>query len=953
VIESVNRQKKKFSYFAIATGIIIIFLLTLVLLSPRFINVEAVKEKIVASVSQKLKGNVDVQKVDISFFPRPHVIIHQARLSLRGKTRGTIESLRVYPEILPLLGGKVRIAKIHAESPEFSLSIPEDELLPKAETGKKDLTILKDLPLDVSDLVIVIKKGKLDLYENNQILLPLQNIDSRIVFPPEELKISVSFTSNFSKNILFILRRFVKDEVFLKEIDNIKDIKGSVQGRLVLDGSIASIKPHVDISEFNISASYQRTPYPLTIRGGHFSSDGKKIHINNLSGTLGKSSFSGLTAQLTLGNSPHFDITSGKSFILLEDIHRWLSSYNKLKTSLKDISSIKGAVTLSSINLTGPLYHPQDWRFRGMGSAENISISSPLLPGPVNVTGKKFEVTEDYLTFTDVQTSMLDASYKISGDLRDTLRGLQNADIAFNGSIGPKAAQWLKDSTKLAPVLIVNKRFTFSDSHLIWEKSGNVFFQGNIKVQNGPDIFIDLLKNRSGLKINKLVIDEGTTHATLEFTLQENVLGLSFIGKVHGSTLEKLINLSHIPGGSVQGNFRTDINLEKPSGIIAQGNLSAENVVIPWKEKVPIKIENISLDADTNQFKIESALIRLGTNAFSLGGNLNSTEKGIMVDMELAADRIEWEPIRKLMEKDSEDRNTTKKDNAWLPPLHGILRLKSNNFIYDKITASPLHADITFSPDLTTVTVTNASVCGISTPGIVKILHDTVQLDFKPISHGQELKPTLNCFTDKKSVITGRFDFSSTITAHGKSDQLLRSLEGKLDLRARDGRIYQAATLAKIFSLLNVTGIFKGNIPDLTKEGFSYQSFILRGNVENGIISLDEAIINAPTMEIVGTGDIDLVTEKMNIKILVAPLKTIDSVLEKIPLVRDITGRNLVSIPIKVSGDLENPEVSYLPVSDVGSGLLGIMERTIKLPVKVIQPLIPKEKKKEHDTSKD
>ena len=183
-----------------------------------------------------------------------------------------------------------------------------------------------------------------------------------------------------------------------------------------------------------------------------------------------------------------------------------------------------------------------------------------------------------------------------------------------------------------------------------------------------------------------------------------------------------------------------------------------------------------------------------------------------------------------------------------------------------------------------------------------------------------------------------------TLSAEGKSDQLLQSLQGKINFSAKDGRIYKATILPKIFSLINISGIFEGGLPDLVKEGFSYHSLIIQGDIENGKIFLKEAVIDAPSMEMVGMGNIDLAKKKIDLKVLVAPLKTVDSVLRKIPLVRNIVGRNLVAIPIKVTGDLENPEVSNLSPSAIGSGLLGIMEKVLKSPVNLIQPIIPGDK---------
>ena len=79
----------------------------------------------------------------------------------------------------------------------------------------------------------------------------------------------------------------------------------------------------------------------------------------------------------------------------------------------------------------------------------------------------------------------------------------------------------------------------------------------------------------------------------------------------------------------------------------------------------------------------------------------------------------------------------------------------------------------------------------------------------------------------------------------------------------------------------------------------------------------------------------------MDVTALIAPLKTIDFFIKKIPIVRDILGGSLISIPVGIKGSLENPNVTPIPPSAVGSGLLGIIKRTLQLPVKIIQPVSP------------
>jgi hypothetical protein len=59
-----------------------------------------------------------------------------------------------------------------------------------------------------------------------------------------------------------------------------------------------------------------------------------------------------------------------------------------------------------------------------------------------------------------------------------------------------------------------------------------------------------------------------------------------------------------------------------------------------------------------------------------------------------------------------------------------------------------------------------------------------------------------------------------------------------------------------------------------------------------------------------------------------------------IPVVSDILAGNFIAIPLAVSGKLDAPSVEVMPVSAVGSGLLGILERTLKAPVKLFEPAL-------------
>jgi len=103
--------------------------------------------------------------------------------------------------------------------------------------------------------------------------------------------------------------------------------------------------------------------------------------------------------------------------------------------------------------------------------------------------------------------------------------------------------------------------------------------------------------------------------------------------------------------------------------------------------------------------------------------------------------------------------------------------------------------------------------------------------------------------------------------------------------------------------------------------------------------------MDAPSFGMVATGEIDYVSKSVDLQLLAAPFSTIDSVIKRIPIVRNIMGGSLVAVPVRVTGNFTDLKTSYMPLAHVGSGLLGIMERTIKLPISIFQPSAPAEKK--------
>jgi len=1205
-----TRRKKIFRIAIIVLGAFLVLLLAFQLIVPKLINLESIKGKILASASEKVGGEVKCGKIGLSFFPYPHVVINQVSLSIPEKVKGSMDALGVYAKFLPLLKGKLQIAEVTLESPEFKVVLPkkatvkpEKELpAPSLDIPALSSQILVPLILEVPNLEVEIENGKLDLSQEDESLFFFKDITASVVLPPEGFKIRLSSTSNlwekmelestlnatdykgninielthfqphrlpsqlfsdaplkladssvnmsvdidlnglnnlqaeiqgsipflsfqngnkkvaiksrslkslfsldeneikFSlaelnldypkvnlsgsflsgrrtprvkmemegrdvdvpgvrevalalagdapvvqeifgivkggkvplitvasegstydqvgdlKNILIkghivegkimvpgveldladvkgdaviseavlhgenlearvgnswgregklklglgedddtfhleigvqadlaelppIMKRLIENKVFQEEMSLIEGLKGEAGGRLVLGETTKAVNPRVDVSKLNLSAKYRRIPYPIRINGGHFFYDETRIGVKNLTGKMGKSSFSQLSANVSLNKDPYLEVKSGIFDLSLGEIYSWVVSIEGSPIRPEDIKTLEGDIHISRLSLKGPLLKPEKWQRKTSWETRNAVVDSSLLPAPVKISEGKFEGQADLkgqkLSFKNVQVGMLDAAMTISGALNDYYKGLNNMDLSLDGVVGSESNRWVASLLKTPPQLVLRTPFSISKGHLRRKKNAETSFKADLVVPGGASISTDILYSPEEMRTKNLITDE-VSRASLAFRLKRRELGLQFTGNLKKETLNNLFVQNGFFYGWLEGDFQAYISLDHPMKSTAQGYLMGEDLIFPRELEIPLEVDKISLKAKERHVDVERATLVSGSQKMDVEGSLDFSPPGLVFNLDLQSNGISWTDIEGLLGEGNKENELEKGKASWDLPIQGTVKLKSEYFNYERFTWFPFHADITFAQNEIDVKVVQAKLCHIATPGSVKITPQDVSLDFDFASSDQELNPSLLCMSGQSSDYTGRFDLLGKIKARAKEDKLLEALNGNLEFTARDGRIRRSVPLQRVFAYLNVTKSLSGQLPDMTRDEFIYNSITAKATFQDGKAIFDEAIIDSPSMEIICQGYMDYIRNEIDLLILVAPLKTVDWVVKKIPLVRRVLQGALIAVPVKVSGDLSDPKVSPMSASAIGSSLLDIVKRTVELPVTVI-----------------
>jgi len=701
----------------------------------------------------------------------------------------------------------------------------------------------------------------------------------------------------------------------------------------------------VEVQALNLSAGYDRIPYPVQIESVQAGYGGGKIDVKNLNGAIGKSSFSGITAQIDLAGTPNIGVSSGKSILLLEEIYAWLTSLEKFKVPLQDLKSLQGALALSFMNLQGPLTQPGKWDFRILAEVERLAMEASMLPGPLVVRAAQLDVTPERILLQDSEVNLLDASLRVSAGVHGWQQGWNRLEGTFRGNLGAHSMGWAFTYFHVPENLKIQAPLAIRQTRVGWDRRGEIQVSGNLRWPEGPSLAIDLLYNAETLALNRLLMEDEQSQADIGLKFHQKELFLNFKGRLEKSTLDRILVKNEFLRGSIRGDFQSRIFLDQPFRSTGHGKLEGIDLGLVLPLEGPLIVKDFSVDADQGRIHVESAALRWDDRHLALGGWLDFSPEGFHLDMDVSADGLEWAKIEKILKTQDQKTEPAKAARTPIPPLRGRIGFKSASFEYDRFTWRPLDLEITFLPEGVKVAVREANVCGISTPGTVKATSEDMALDFQPLARNQDFPSIVACLSGRSFLMTGNLDFYGRIKGRGQSQDLVQSLQGPLEMEAKDGRIYQDPIAIKILAFLNLTELLVGEKDDPFKKGMDYKSLRAKGELQSGKLTIKELVLDASEMQVASQGEIDFVNQRMDLVIAVAPLKTVDWIVKHIPGVDYILDGTLVSIPIRVQGDLKDPRIIPLAPGQIGHDLMGIMKRTLKLPFKVVQPIVKQPEK--------
>ena len=779
-----------------------------------------------------------------------------------------------------------------------------------------------------------------------------------------------------------VLDTVVADKDFQSELARVEEFKGSATGRLILGNNLTSLSARVEVSEAQFSARYNRIPYPIKMIGGHFVYEDSRIALEKFNADIGNSSFLELSAIIDWAETASLKTNSKTAKIDLAEFYAWLVSFNAFRKNFVQITSLKGNISAQNLNIEGPMFSPQKWHFQIGGTLSKLLLTADNLPDELRIDRGQIAWQGTQVKFNKVDAAMgRSTASQVSGRLswkkKLMISARSGRSTIYLEDIDPLLISYKNISKihrrfwplrgKLAfermsysgPISVFSeKQLSFSadvqqvELHSKGLPDPLIINSGLVSWRNKQFVLKNIHANMGQSSVSQLSTAVDTNRSTL-FELDCKTANL-FAGEIYPllASFERL-------NGRIQDFSATDgllilsdLKFKVPTQDLTKWHIDLKanmHKITVYSDALqdPVAIDSgnfvISTEilgtANRTRVDVKTTRLNWGDNHLTLQGQMSASEQESQLNMTINADGLDWDRINVLLKYIAKQKAKSGQSDPQ-SKLLGRIQVRSDRFSWDSYAVQPLEAEITFKPDKVLVAVNKADFCGISFQGLLTLAAQSMDIYFVPTAVNQQLASTLFCLTAKKDLATGSYSLDGEIMAKAKPATITRSLTGTLTFSAAKGRIYRFGLLAKILAILNLTEIFRGAVPDLTGEGFAYHKMTAGAKLQGSKLIMEECSIDGASMGIACEGDIDLVEKKIDLIILVAPFKTVDRIVDVLPLIGGVLGGKLMSIPFRAKGDLIDPEVYALPPTAVGSGILGILERTLKLPITIMQPII-------------
>ena len=890
----------------------------------------------------------------LNLFGRQKVADLVCSIVLGGKAReatyffeGTVQSFR-----------ELKSMTITADVDEASVHVPNVDLDLEETRGQIEIRngILtgRDLSARLGD----------SLGTNGSITLGLVGEDK--IF-----RLDIGLDADLSK-LPALLHKLVNHHGFRSELAMFSNLQGKTSGHLILGDRLKDISAHVAVSNIEGTVNYERIKWPIKITRGQLQVFPDNVKWSDIQGAVGPHSIHETEGTVEWKDGVSLDIRRLNASLDSGPLFAELNRYQVLQEALSRVLlSIDGPLEATDAWLKGPVKKPLKWEYGTTVATKGIDFHSPLLPGPSHAEDVSVRTDQENVQIFNCKMRLSDQEIELNGDLRHKHWQNWQGSLDLSGTARKGIVQWVKAKDWIPNLYFPGTPCTLNHLKVAWdpEKTGvKGEIISDLENKKGIKIKLDISSGLKGLSIKTLTITTPADKAILSVNLlraPERKLLLNWEGCLKGGTLDKILEKNKILSGHIKGLSSLSCFLEDPSSARLKGSIEASELNWLWGVPEPISVNYANLEGHNSWSDIEKLSLEINDETVVSKGRASFSEHNIDLDLDLKSESLSFKNLSRFIDPYKEKHPLQDPSYTYKTPSSSLSITGKINFDLDrfKYTSSkdpafpdkdqkvinyyiwqPLIGQMKLLPQgKIAVSVSSGTICGLDTTGTWRsgLGHELAKLVIST-NHGKEVlfQDVLSCLGQDQDILEGSFSFNADIEGTLGNWQ-----RGTVELRSSNGIIRRMTMLSKIFSVLNVIDLFSSNgLPNLFTRGFPFSLMDIKGDIKDNNLIIDYAIIEGKGLNLFGSGTIGLEHMDLDMTVLVAPLKTIDSIISKVPLLGKVIGGKdavVVAFPVKIKGKIKDPEVTTLSPDAVGGAMVDLVKNTLMLPFQILSPIFP------------
>ena len=676
-----------------------------------------------------------------------------------------------------------------------------------------------------------------------------------------------------------------------------------------------------------MSAVLKALPFPVAVTAGTVRAGRARVQLHDVAASLGESTISGLVAQIDLGKTPRVSSASGRATVQLAQWFPWAQE----KFGLAEISSLAGAGEVALKRLALRFDRPAEADYEASVTPRKVSARLKVLPGPVSVDGGAIRVDSKHVRLDNVAAAVLDLSTLVSGTI-DVRKPAFELALA-QGTAGEKLVRWALERGEVPARLEPKTPLRFAADRIAWAPGGALEADARVQFDRGPEAAFALTSRPQQLELRRLSIKDSRSNARLSATVAEKRIQAGFTGALHGASIAAMLRSVPSDSGIAKGDLRLTIDRARPQDTIAEGKLEIEALDLSWLAGRKVMVQRMALSAQPDGLRVAEGRFAVDDQPLELQGEGRRTPQGPVVDARITSPGVD---VLRLLPPPDKNAPPKKKSGVWPLPLSGRVAVSTAFAQYKDYRIEPLAGILNLEAERVRLEVKEARMCGVSFPMEIEAAPQMNWAAVHITMKNQPLERTVRCLTGGNLELTGNADLTAELRTQGQRPHLLRDMTGTAQAEVRDGRVKKFALLGNILAFRGIA-----SVENMKSDGFPYRRMSARGHFAGGEFRLEEGFFDSNAARLAASGRIDLLGPNSQLTVLIAPLTTVERVVGAVPLLGDVFGGTMVALPIAVHGDIRDPRILPLGPRAVTDQLLGIFERTLKLPGKLVVPAEP------------